>query len=102
ALTFGASPPSVELKIRYDLNRVPVRPPPPAPDACNRPWNDPGPAFMVVRMAVRRFPRDFASLEAIYAFVREFLAGHQLAGEHAWSLDLIVEELFTNVVKYGS
>jgi anti-sigma regulatory factor (Ser/Thr protein kinase) len=57
---------------------------------------------MVGRMAERRFPRDFASLEAIYAFVREFLAGHHLSGEHAWNLDLIVEELFTNVVKYGA
>lgn len=53
-------------------------------------------------MAERRFPRNFASLEAIYAFVREFLAQHGIREEHAWNLDLIAEELFTNVVKYGA
>src|SRR5688572_25233283 len=52
-------------------------------------------------MLERRFRRDFASLDAIFAFVREFLASHGLAPRHAHSLQLIAEELFTNLVKYN-
>jgi len=52
-------------------------------------------------MVERRFPRDFSSLEQIYAFVRQFLGEHGIDEAHAWDVDLIVEELFTNMVKYG-
>jgi anti-sigma regulatory factor (Ser/Thr protein kinase) len=52
-------------------------------------------------MVERRFRRSAASLEAIYAFVREFLASRGIQGEVAFDIDLIVEELFTNMVKYG-
>jgi anti-sigma regulatory factor (Ser/Thr protein kinase) len=52
-------------------------------------------------MVERRFPRTAASLEAIYAFVREFLSSQGLPEEVAFDVDLIVEELFTNMVKYG-
>ena len=56
---------------------------------------------MVPAMLERRFPRTFGSLEDIYAFIRAFLAGHAIDAEHAWDLDVIIEELFTNMVKYG-
>jgi anti-sigma regulatory factor (Ser/Thr protein kinase) len=52
-------------------------------------------------MDERDFPRSFDSLESIYAFVRAFLAQRGLEERHAWDLDLILEELFTNMVKYG-
>lgn len=52
-------------------------------------------------MIERRFARTNESLEAIYGFIREFLAGQGLAQEHAFTVDLIAEELFTNMVKYN-
>lgn len=53
-------------------------------------------------MVERRFPRETASLKAIYAFLRAFLAEHGLDEQHAWDLDVVAEELFTNMVKYGA
>jgi len=52
-------------------------------------------------MPERRFRRDFTSLDAIFAFVREFLKTHGWIERHAPSLELIAEELFTNLVKYN-
>ena len=52
-------------------------------------------------MMERRFARDVGSLAAIFEFIREFLAAHGIDERHAWDLDLVVEELFTNLVKYG-
>jgi anti-sigma regulatory factor (Ser/Thr protein kinase) len=49
----------------------------------------------------RSFPRQMASLEAIVAYVREFLAQEGLDEDAAADLDLVLEELFTNLVKYG-
>ena len=49
----------------------------------------------------RRFPRDLASLESIYAFLRTFLREHGIDDRHAWDLDVVAEELFTNLIKYG-
>jgi len=52
-------------------------------------------------MAARRFPRSTAALETIFAFVAEFLKAEGIDGERAFDLDLIAEELFTNMVKYS-
>ena len=52
-------------------------------------------------MVARTFPRSFGALEAIYAFIREFVAGSGIDPELAYDLDVIAEELFTNMVKYG-
>lgn len=49
----------------------------------------------------RSFPRTMASLEAIVAYVREFLAAEGMDEGSAYDLDLVLEELFTNLVKYG-
>jgi serine/threonine-protein kinase RsbW len=51
----------------------------------------------------RAFPRDIRSLGEIFRFVRESLESEGIPAEPAvtfW-VDLIVEELFTNAVKYG-
>ena len=45
-------------------------------------------------MVARTFPRSFGALEAIYAFIREFVAGCGIDPEIAYDLDV-------NMVKYG-
>jgi len=49
----------------------------------------------------RTFPRELASIRAIAAYVREFMAGERLGDDAAGDLDLVLEEAFTNLVKYG-
>jgi len=49
----------------------------------------------------RSFARRLSSLKAISAFVREFLAREGLDDDAASNLNLVLEELFTNLVKYG-
>jgi len=50
----------------------------------------------------RRFQRDLSSLSELSRFVADFLTHHGLSPSNAYDLDLILEELFTNVLKYGS
>ena len=50
----------------------------------------------------RRFQRDLSSLPELSRFVEEFLSRQGLAPSNAYDLDLILEELFTNVLKYSS
>ena len=50
---------------------------------------------------VRPFAREMASIPALVGFVREFLDQEGLADERAFDLDLVIEELFTNLVKYA-
>lgn len=52
-------------------------------------------------MLERRFPRRIDSLDAVFAFVAQFLRERGIDPERAFELDLIAEELFTNMVKYG-
>jgi serine/threonine-protein kinase RsbW len=52
-------------------------------------------------MVARTFPRNLGALEAIYAFHREFVGACGIDPEVAYDLDVIAEELFTNMVKYG-
>lgn len=52
-------------------------------------------------MAARRFPRSTTALTAVFGFVAEFLTREGIARERAFDLDLILEELFTNMVKYS-
>jgi serine/threonine-protein kinase RsbW len=51
--------------------------------------------------AVRSFARSFDSLEAIFAFTSEFFARHGLDRDLLPTVDLVLEELFTNMVKYS-
>jgi phosphoserine phosphatase len=47
-------------------------------------------------VSTRAFKRSFDELEAIFAFTRE-----NMSAELARTIDFVLEELFTNVVKYG-
>ena len=58
------------------------------------------PAYLP-HMVERRFPRAVGSLDAIFAFLGDFVAAQGLDLELKNDLDLIAEELFTNLVKYG-
>lgn len=49
----------------------------------------------------RTFPRNLAALEAVFAFTAEFLAASGAPAGAAFDIDLIVEELFTDFVKYN-
>lgn len=51
-------------------------------------------------MIERLFPRAVGSLDSIVSYVHEFVEARGLDSELAFDLDLIVEELFTNLVKY--
>ena len=52
-------------------------------------------------MVEREFPRDIAALDSIFEFVRSFVGSSGIPEASAWDVDLILEELFTNIVKYG-
>lgn len=49
----------------------------------------------------RSFPRSLDSLERAFEYVRTFVASEKLDGGFAHDIDLVLEELFTNLVKYG-
>jgi anti-sigma regulatory factor (Ser/Thr protein kinase) len=50
----------------------------------------------------RYFSRSIDSLDGIFQFVTEFLASEGLAESNSFNLNLIFEELFTNMVKYST
>jgi serine/threonine-protein kinase RsbW len=52
-------------------------------------------------MVTQAFPRDMAALATIYDFVRRSLKSWGVHEDGAWNVDLVLEELFTNIVKYG-
>lgn len=52
-------------------------------------------------MVMRRFPRIVGSLEDIVSYVHEFLGERGIDLDHVHNADLVIEELFTNMVKYG-
>jgi serine/threonine-protein kinase RsbW len=52
--------------------------------------------------ARRGFARSFASIEAIFAFTSEFFARRGIDPRLLPTVDLVVDELFTNMVKYGA
>lgn len=50
----------------------------------------------------RRFARSYASLAGIFAFIGEFFASEGVDRRKNQVIDLAVEELFTNLVKYNA
>lgn len=52
-------------------------------------------------MLVRRFPRAIGSVPLLVAFVREFFAERRWDPERAFDVDLVLEELFTNMVRHA-
>ena len=50
----------------------------------------------------KKFKRDVRSLELIFDYVREFVKMHDIRSSAVFQIDFILEELFTNMVKYNS
>jgi serine/threonine-protein kinase RsbW len=50
---------------------------------------------------VRAVQRRIESLAALVDFVREFLGAENLSQDAAFDIDLVLEELFTNLVRHG-
>ena len=50
----------------------------------------------------RSFKREFASLNGIFIFISEFLNAENIDEGVSFSINLAVEELFTNMVKYNT
>jgi anti-sigma regulatory factor (Ser/Thr protein kinase) len=52
-------------------------------------------------MPEQRFGRSFGSLDAIFGFVEGFLDGEGIDTDPSFEIQLVIEELFTNMVKYS-
>lgn len=48
----------------------------------------------------KSFKRDMTSLESIFAFIEQFISSSNIAPTHVYPLQLVIEELFTNILKY--
>jgi anti-sigma regulatory factor (Ser/Thr protein kinase) len=49
----------------------------------------------------REFPREIGALEAIFVFVGEFFVAMGRGDSDTSAVELIIEEIFTNMVKYS-
>lgn len=49
----------------------------------------------------QKFHRDLDSLKDIFKFVASFIDKYKLTGDITYSINLSIEELFTNMVKYN-
>ena len=56
---------------------------------------------IVTRLMERSVPRNTESLAVLVDFVRDFLEAEHLSKDLAFDLDLVIEELFTNLVRHG-
>jgi anti-sigma regulatory factor (Ser/Thr protein kinase) len=52
-------------------------------------------------MVERRFPRQLTSLEPMAQFVADYVGARGLDPEHSYTVDLLVEEIFTNMLRHG-
>jgi serine/threonine-protein kinase RsbW len=50
----------------------------------------------------RNFKKEISSLSDIFAFIDERLAGTRVSSADHYTVHFVVEELFTNMVKYGT
>jgi anti-sigma regulatory factor (Ser/Thr protein kinase) len=48
------------------------------------------------------FERDFGALGGVFAFTERFAQAHGLDDSLRYSINLVVEEVFTNMVKYNT
>jgi anti-sigma regulatory factor (Ser/Thr protein kinase) len=48
----------------------------------------------------KRFRREVGSLDAIHQFVADFMTANAITEVNAFDVELIIEELFTNMIKY--
>ena len=49
----------------------------------------------------RSFEKQIASLEEVFAFLEQFFTQQKVLGRVRFALSVVVEELFTNLVKYN-
>ena len=49
----------------------------------------------------RRFPRQLGSLGPMARFVADYVGSRGFDPEHSYTVDLLIEELFTNMLKHG-
>ena len=49
----------------------------------------------------KEFARNIKSLESVFDFLHEFMSLQQMTGTTRENVDLVVEELFTNMVRHG-
>jgi len=52
-------------------------------------------------MVERRFPRQLSSLQPMAQFVADYVGARGFDREHCYTVDLLVEELFTNMLRHG-
>jgi anti-sigma regulatory factor (Ser/Thr protein kinase) len=52
-------------------------------------------------MMQRSFPRRFSALESIFEFLQHALTAMRVEGDERLEVELIIEEVFTNLVKYN-
>lgn len=52
-------------------------------------------------MVEKRFPRAIDSLSSLAHFVADFFAEHGLPADETFHVDLVLEELFTNMVRHA-
>jgi len=52
-------------------------------------------------MVERRFPRNLGSLEPMAQFVADYVGSRGFDPEHSFTVDLLIEELFTNQLRHG-
>ncbi len=50
----------------------------------------------------QKFKRDITSLEGIFTFIEQFISSNNIAPSHLYPVQLVIEELFTNILKYQS
>jgi anti-sigma regulatory factor (Ser/Thr protein kinase) len=50
---------------------------------------------------LKAVPRQMESLSILVGFVREFLEAEKLSEDAAFDIDLVLEELFTNLVRHA-
>jgi serine/threonine-protein kinase RsbW len=67
----------------------------------NSPVEDRGACAYPPCMTERRFPRQVGALGSIFEFVRDFFVSHTLPIGQVHDVDLILEELFTNMVRHS-
>lgn len=47
------------------------------------------------------FKRSLASLDDVFSFTEQFFAGQEVGEKHLYAVNLVLEELFTNMVKFN-
>ncbi len=50
----------------------------------------------------KKFKRDISSLDDIFQFIAKFITSNKINDANSYYLNLAIEELFTNLVKYNA